>query len=135
MQGYGRIQYADAVEQFRNAGWELVSQTTDETVFRKRRGVNGILAGVLMIFLPIVGLFIVMGWIAASGFAEVVVERDRVQGRIIGRTIAAQASSHEEMDFLLEQTRYARNMGYNTAVLVGVISSFLILFIASQLFF
>ena len=118
-----QITYTDVVNQVRDHGWEIVSQTPDATQIEKQVGAPRIPAIVLSL-IPVIGALIAVIWIYIRGQAKVTIERKLTTARIITTSNSYDINGREDLELFITTHNYTGNIGYYPVVIIGVVVVF-----------
>jgi hypothetical protein len=119
-----QITYTDVVNQVRDHGWTIVSQTPDSTQIEKQVGAPRIPAIVLAL-IPIVGMIIAVAWIYFRGQSKVTIERKLTTAHIITGSNSYDVSGREQLEMFFTTHNYSGNIGYYPVVIIGVVIIFI----------
>ena len=120
MSSYGRISYTDFINQVRDNGWAIESQTPDSTVITKKRGAPGIIV-IPLALIPLVGMIIGLAWIAMRGTATVTIERKLTQARVLTTRNEYDINNREDMEFFFNDHAYRGSVSYYPVAITGAI--------------
>jgi hypothetical protein len=125
MSNYNKINYTDVVNQVRQNGWEIESQTPYSTIISKKRGAPGALA-IPLALIPVIGVLLALAWIAVRGTITVTIERKLTLARVHTPTSVIDVNTREDLDLFFSDHRYAGSVGYYAVILTGGVMIFVV---------
>ncbi len=126
MPGFGHITYTEVVNQVRDHGWEIESQTPDATIITKQRGAPGFIA-IPLALVPLVGLLLATAWIALRGSINVTIERKRITARVHTPTNEFDIEDQDDLDMFFHDYSYRGSVGYTPVIFAGGAAIFLVI--------
>ena len=118
MTGFGHITYTEVVNQVRQHGWQIESQTPDATRITKKRGAPGVIA-VPLALIPLVGLILATTWIAVRGSVNVTIERKRITARVHTPSNQFDINDQDDLDLFFNDYSYRGSVGYAPVIFAG----------------
>lgn len=117
------VNYTDVINQVRQNGWHIVSQSPNSTVIEKAVGAPGIIVIPLAI-IPVIGMIIGIIWIAMSGKAVVTIERKLTKARIFTARNEFDINRRDDLDLFFNDYNFRGHVSYYPVVLVGIVVAF-----------
>ena len=118
MGSYRKISYTDVVNQVRENGWSIESQTPDATIITRQKGAPRIPA-IVISFIPLIGVVIAVAWIAIRGSITVTIERKLTSARVLTPRNEYDINTRDDMELFFNDYSYANGIGYYTVLLIG----------------
>ncbi len=118
MSSYGNITYTDFVNQVRENGWTIESQSPDSTVITKQKGAPAAVV-IPLALIPLIGMFIGMAWISTRGSAVVTIERKLTRARVLTPTNEFDVNNQEDMEMFFNDYAYRGSVGYTPVAITG----------------
>jgi hypothetical protein len=128
---HGNLNYSDVVNQVREQGWTIVSQTPDATHIEQQVGAPRIPA-IALALVPVVGMLLALLWIYTRGTIQVSIERHRNTARIVTKTNTYDINRNNDLETFFSLHSYDGNIGYYPILITGIIVTF-ILFVVFQM--
>jgi hypothetical protein len=104
-------------------GWKVKTQLSTTVVMSKTVGVNGWVASILMLLFSLIGLIIVLIWIAAGGTKTLNLqyEGNDYLATVSSKDLVARIRSPHEITPFLTQMQSGFKVGYGAAIGIGVV--------------
>ena len=118
MGSYRKISYTDMLNQVREQGWDIESQTTDATIITRQKGAPRIPA-ILLSLIPLIGMLIALAWIAIRGSVTVTIERKLTSARVLTPRNEYDINSRDDMELFFSDYDYGNGIGYYTVLMIG----------------
>jgi len=106
------------VNQVREEGWDIETQTPDATVITKQKGAPRVPA-IALSLVPIIGMLLALAWIAVRGTVTVTIERKLTSARVLTPRNEFDINSRDDMEMFFNDYSYTNGVGYYTVLLVG----------------
>lgn len=127
---YGTILYTDVLNRLKGTGWKIVNQSTDGITIEKNVGAPG-WAVIPLALLPLLGVMLGALWVYLAGKATVKIERHLTKARIVTPKVSFDVNRDEDFEDFLTQYRFRGHVHYMPILVVGGVSTFLLMLLIS----
>jgi len=112
---------------FLSRGWKVTMQLTDSVVLKKTVGVNGWAASIIMLLFSLVGMLVVIVWIAVAGSTTFTLQRTNGDSlaNVTGKNISTRVNSPLELEPLFTTVGSGFKVGYVPAIAIGIVCFFI----------
>lgn len=127
---YGTILYTDVLNRLKGTGWKIVAQSTDSITIEKQVGAPG-WAVIPLALVPVFGALLGALWVYLAGKATVKIERHLTKARVVAPKVAFDVNREEDFEDFLAQYRFRGHVHYMPILVVGGVTTFLLMLLFS----